>query len=150
MGDCYFYRKTMAKKSAPAKYEDKSGSQPELKPVFDKIKKMIAAYEKGNYCAKADKPGHYELYYNKEVEVAGRKYPELSFASALVQKGYVGFYFFPVYIDEKLKTRIDPGLMKMLKGKTCFHIKKDDAQLLQQFKQALSLGYADYKKRCWN
>lgn len=139
----------MAKKSAPAKYEDKSGQQPGLKPAFDKIKKMIAAYQEGNYRAKADKPGHYELYYDKEVEVAGRKYPELSFASALVQKGYVGFYFFPIYIDEKLKAQINPGLMKMLKGKTCFHIKKDDGQLLEQVKQTLALGYAEYKKRGW-
>lgn len=139
----------MAKKSAPAKYEDKSALQPELRPIFDKIRKMIAAYAKGNYRAKADKPGHYELYYDKEVELAGRKYPELSFAAALVQKGYVGFYFLPGYVDGSLKDKIGAELLKTLKGKTCFYIKKDDGVLFKQIKEALALGYDDFKKMGW-
>jgi hypothetical protein len=35
----------------------------------------------------------------KPVEVLGRKKDELWFASALIQKGYVGFYYMPVYGD---------------------------------------------------
>ena len=137
------------KKSAPAKYADKSAGQPELKPLFDKLRKLVAAYEKGNYRAKADKPGQYELYYDKEVEVAGRKYPELGFAGVLIQKGYVGFYFFPVYLDESFKEQIGAELLKTLKGKTCFHIKKDDEVIFSQVKEALAGGWQDYQQRGW-
>lgn len=142
----YIYRKGMAEKKgrAPAKYSDKSAGQPDLVSVFDQIKKLISKYSKGNYKVIADKPGHFELYYGKEVEIAGRKYPEVAFASLLVQKGYVGFYFFPVYIDASIKNKIKPELLKTLKGKTCFHIKKNDPVLLKQIGEALEAGNKYY------
>jgi hypothetical protein len=148
----YIYKKGMAKKDkrSPAKYSDKSAGQPELVSVYDQIKKLITKYSKGNYKVIADKPGHYELYYGKEVEISGRKYPEVSFASLLVQKGYVGFYFFPVYIDVSLKNRIKPELLKTLKGKTCFHIKKEDPVLLKQINETLEAGHKFYTDRGWN
>ena len=138
-----------ATKSKPAKYADKSAGQPELVPVFHAIKKMISFYARGNYKAKADKPGHYELYYNKEVEIQGRIHPELCFASVLIQKGYVGFYFFPVYTNDSLKQKLTPGLLKTLKGKTCFHIKNGDPVILQEIKEALQAGYDYYVSRGW-
>ena len=134
-------------KSKPAKYTDKSAGQPEIIPVFHTIKKFISSYAGGNYKAKADKPGHYELYYDKEVEIQGRIHPELYFASVLIQKGYVGFYFFPAYANESLKEKLKPGLLKALKGKTCFHIKNGDPVILQEIKEALQAGYVFYVSR---
>jgi hypothetical protein len=148
---CNFIKKTLAKaaKTKPAKYSDKSAGQPELVPVFHAIKKIISSYARGNYRAKADKPGHYELYYDKEVEHQGRTYPELYFASVLIQKGYVGFYFFPAYANDSLKQKLKPGLLKTLKGKTCFHIKNGDPVMLQEIKEALQTGYDYYVFRGW-
>ncbi len=134
---------------APVKYADKSDGQPELVSLFNQIKKIIAVYAKGNYALKADSPGHYELYYGKEIEQLGRKYPEILFAGLLIQKGYVGFYFFPIYVNVSLKNKLKPGLLKTLKGKTCFHIKKHDPELLQQIKEALHDGYEYYTSRGW-
>jgi len=136
-------------KSKPVKYSDKSAGQPELVPVFHAIKKLISSYAGGNYKAKADKPGHYELYYEKEVEIQGRIHPELYFASVLIQKGYVGFYFFPVYTNGAVKQKLKPALLKTLKGKTCFHIKHGDPVLLQEIKEALRAGYDFYVSRGW-
>jgi hypothetical protein len=138
-----------ASKRAPAKYADKSSGQPELIPLFNDLKKILSAYAKGNYKVKADKPGHYELYYGKEVEQHGRAYPELSFSSLLIQKGYVGFYFFPIYTNESLKDKLKPELLKTLKGETCFHIKKNDPILLQQIKEGLQYGYEYYSSKGW-
>jgi hypothetical protein len=147
-----FIKNNMAKttKSKPVKYADKSAGQPELVTLFSKIKKIISAYAGANYTVKADKPGHYELYYGKEVEIAGRQYPELCFAGLLIQKAYVGFYFFPVYIDATLKSKLNAELLKTLKGKTCFHIKKQDDFLLKAIKEALQCGYAYYSSKGWN
>ncbi len=137
------------KKSKPVKYADKSEGQQELIPIFEAIRKDISAYACGNYTVKTDKPGHYELYYGKEVEIMGKQYAELCFAGLLIQKGYVGFYFFPVYVQEGLKSGLDPGLLKALKGKTCFHIKKQDAGLVKAIQKALKLGIAYYTSRGW-
>ena len=138
-----------AAKTKPAKYEDKSAGQPELVSLYSAIKKLIAPYAKGKYSVKADRPGQYELYYGNEIEHLGRKYPEISFAGLLIQKGYVGFYFSPIYVDLSLKNKLKSELIKTLKGKTCFHIKKEDPVLLQQIKDALQIGYEYYTSKGW-
>jgi hypothetical protein len=51
---------------------------------------------------------------------------ELWFAGALIQKGYVGYYFNPEYASGNGGKAVTPELMKCLKGKSCFHIKKAD------------------------
>ena len=131
------------------KYSDKSEGQPELLILFNEMKELLRPYAKGNYILSGDKPGQYEIYYKKEVEIPGKKFSELMFAGLLIQKGYVGFYFFPIYMDEALKKKIAPELLKCLKGKTCFHIKKNDPQLLTQIKQALRSGVDYYSSQGW-
>ena len=79
----------------------------------------------------------------------GKKYPELCFASLLVQKGYVGFYFFPMYLNTALKQKISPALLRCLKGKTCFHIKKNDPGLFKQIQDALDAGLDFFSSRGW-
>src|ERR1700680_3534769 len=132
------------KKSPPTKYSDKSNGQPELLPLFESIKGILSEYVEGNYILKGDRQGLYEVYYDKEIEIIGRKYPQLWFASILIQKGYVGFYFFPIYVQPELKGKLEPVLLKCLKGKTCFHIKKNDPQLMQAIGQALQVGFEAY------
>jgi len=55
----------------------------------------------------------------------------------------------PVYVDTSLKEVFKPELIKLLKGKSCFHIKKLDSQLEKQIEDALKKGYDLYKKRGW-
>ncbi|HYE53484.1 MAG TPA: hypothetical protein VD996_01525 [Chitinophagaceae bacterium] len=150
--------KAAAKKSASKKptvkertikYEDKSAGQPDLIPIFDQIKKMASPYVKGHLVVSGDKPGQYGLVSDKVVEVAGRKKDDLYFMGILIQKGYVGFYFMPVYVDPAIKNKLAPELVKCLKGKSCFHIKKNDPALMQHIKDALKVGYEDYKKKGW-
>lgn len=142
-------KKVVAGKDKPIKYEDKSPGQPELMPVFNQLKKLIAPYGKGTMVVRGDKPGQYHLWSDKEVELKGRKTPDVYFAGLMVQKGYVGFYFTPVYADPGLKSELHPQLLKCLKGKSCFHIKKNDPELMEQVKQALEIGYEDFKRKGW-
>jgi hypothetical protein len=143
-------KKTSKKKELSIKYEDKSKGQPEeLVTIWQNIKKLMEPYVKGDMKPLGDKPGQYTLINHKPVEIEGRKRDELWFAAVLVQKGYVGFYFMPVYGNSKLTDVFKPELLKCLKGKACFHIKKDDPQLYGQIKEALKLGYASYKNRGW-
>jgi hypothetical protein len=130
------------------KYTDKSPGQPELTPIFEAIKKLLLPYEKGTMKL-ISSPGQVVLISKKPVEILGRKRDDLWFASALVQKGYVGFYYMPVYGDPKVKELVKPGLLKCLKGKACFHIKKYDKEIISQIKDALNVGYNLWHKRGW-
>lgn len=142
-------KKVVAGKDRPIKYEDKSPGQPQLIPIFKQLKKLITPYGKGTMVVRGDKPGTYGLWSDKEVELKGRKMPDVYFVGLMVQKGYVGFYFMPVYANPGLKSELHPQLLKCLKGKSCFHIKKNDPELMEQVKQALEIGYEDFKRKGW-
>jgi hypothetical protein len=71
------------------------------------------------------------------------------FASIIIQSKYVGFYYMPIYTDTGLKDVFKPELLGLLKGKSCFHVKKLDAGLEEQISKALEIGYDLYKKRGW-
>src|SRR5262245_56448224 len=114
---------SQTKSETGIKYTDKSPGQPELTPIFEAIKKLLLPYEKGTMKLTSS-GGQVALISKKPVEILGRKKDELWFAGVLVQKGYVGFYYMPVYGDPKVKELIKPELLKCLKGKACFHIKK--------------------------
>src|SRR6478736_1805075 len=131
------------------KYSDKSPGQPQLIPIFEEIKKMLAPYKKGTMKLSGGFDGKVALVSKKPVEILGRKKDELWFAGALVQKGYVGFYYMPVYADPSIKKLIKPELLKCLKGKSCFYIKKFDKEVFSQIKEALALGYKEWHERGW-
>ena len=119
-----------------------------LQDIFDKLKPLVAAYS-DRLTARYDEPGRYELWSDKEVEVPkhGRdgtvKKNGLMFASIIIQSSYVGLYFTPIYSDPELGERLDPGLMKTLRGKSCFHIKTRDAEMMSRGRRrpGQGLGY---------
>jgi hypothetical protein len=98
---------------------------------------------------KFDLDSKYDLWSFKDVEIAGRKRKEVYFAGLIIQSSYVGFYYMPIYTETKLKEVFEPELLSLLKGKSCFHIKKLDANLERQIKNALKTGYELYEKRGW-
>ena len=130
-------------------YSDKSLGQPQLLPIFEEIKNMLAAYEKGTLKLLGGSEGKVGLVSKKPVEILGRTRDELWFASALVQKGYVGFYYMPVYTNPSIKKLIKPELLKCLKGKSCFYIKKFDQEIFSQIKEALAIGHKEWSHRGW-
>lgn len=120
----------------------------ERKEIFDQIKKLIKKYEP-LFTARSDFGSRYELWSEKDIEIAGRKRKEIYFTGLIIQSSYVGFYFMPIYADTSLKDVFEPELLSTLKGKSCFHIKKLDKKLLSQIKKSLEIGYKLYKKRGW-
>jgi hypothetical protein len=137
------------KKEIKIKYSDKSEGQPELVPIFEHIKKMLLPYVKGSLELVGGYGGMLCLVSQKPVVIEGRKKDEMWFAGILVQKGYVGFYYMPVYANPDMKKVFKPELLKCLKGKSCFHIKKNDPVIMEQIKESLKIGYEMYKERGW-
>jgi hypothetical protein len=142
-------KKAAPKKEPTIKYTDKSAGQPELIPIFEAIKKMMMPYQRGSLKMIGGKGGMLCLISQEPVIIDGKKREELWFAGLLVQKGYVGFYYMPVYTSPEIKQVFKPELLKLLKGKSCFHIKKNDPVIMEQIRESLQLGYMLYKERGW-
>ena len=70
-------------------------------------------------------------------------------ASIILQKGYVGFYFLPIYLEPGLAKKLPPDLRKLLKGKTCFYIRKWTPELKKDVQAALEIGKKDFARRGW-
>lgn len=99
-------------------------TQEELLEIFNEVKALMEPYEKGTIHARANLQGRYDLWSDKDlVDPLGKKRKEMAFAALIIQSGYVGFYFMPVYNSERIPEVIGPELLKCLKGKACFHIK---------------------------
>jgi hypothetical protein len=122
--------------------------QDELVKIFNRLKKLLKKYE-NPLTPKFDLDSKYDLWSFKDLEIDGRKRKEVYFAGLVIQSKYVGFYYMPIYTDSTLKDFFQPELLKLLKGKSCFHVKKLDDNLEKQIAQALDKGYKLYKKRGW-
>lgn len=120
--------------------------------IFSKIRTLLLQYQPPY---KAREGGvknklSLELWAEGEYEVFGRKRTEVYFAGLIAQKGYVGFYFMPVYSDEAaMKAIFSERLLRLLKGKSCFHIKDLDEQLEKDIANALEAGFQLYKQHGW-
>jgi hypothetical protein len=126
-------------------------TQEQLLEIFNALKKEVKPYEKGNLKPDIDIEGKYSLSAHKPgIFVQGKIRSEAAFVGLILQSGYVGFYYMPIYTDtEDIKPEIPPALLKTLKGKSCFHIKAVDKELLEDVRHAMEVGYAQYKKNGW-
>ena len=120
----------------------------DLNEIFQAVKALMQVY-RPPLIAKMEDESHFDLWSQKDLVIEGRKRKEVYFAGLVIQKGYVGFYYMPVYIDTAVKTVFKPELLALLKGKSCFHIKKLDDPLQQQIESALQLGFEQYQQRGW-
>lgn len=119
-----------------------------LQEIFNTLRSLMAEYQPP-FVARMDDSSHFDLWSEKQVVIAGRKRNDVYYAGLIIQKSYVGFYYMPVYTNTELKEVFHPDLLKLLKGKSCFHIKKLDPQLMDQIRAALKIGFEQYQKNGW-
>jgi len=126
-------------------------SQEQLQEIFNALKKEMKPYEKGHIKACADTAGKYDLWSQKPgIVILGKPRPALGFVTIALQSTYVGFYYMPIYCNyEAMSGKLSPDLLKLLKGKACFHIKTTDKELMKQVGVAMKVGYEGYKKNGW-
>jgi len=78
----------------------------------------------------------------------GGKPVPIQLAAVILQKGYVGLYVMCIYMNPAANDKL-PNLKKLLKGKSCFHVKMLDDVLKREIEEALVIATAEYKKRGW-
>lgn len=121
---------------------------PDLPVIFNELRPLLARYSPPLQ-SKRDEPAYYDLWSFKDMVIADRKRKEVFFAGLIIQKSYVGFYYMPVYAEPEIRQFFKPELLRLLKGKSCFHIRKTSPQLLEQISDALDLGFKQYQERGW-
>jgi len=121
---------------------------PELLPLFEQAKTLLEPYAR-YLSVRKDEPGYYDLWSERELVVDGRTRKEMFFAGLIIQKHYLGFYFMPVYTDEAAREFFGPEMLSLLKGKSCFHLRKLTPDLEAQITDALRRGFDLYKERGW-
>lgn len=121
----------------------------ELLAIFEKLKGLLKKHE-NPFVSKIDTVSRFDLWSEKEIVFAGKKRNEMYFAEVGIKSGYVGFYYMPIYLaPDELKKSLAPELLKLLKGKSCFHVKRLDDKLLGQIEDALNIGAKMYKDMGW-
>lgn len=86
---------------------------------------------------------------DKPTIIDGRKKDQVYFASVILYPTYVGFYFMPVYTETEVSALFSAELLTLLKGKSCFHLKKSSPSLLEHIETALQKGYDVYREKGW-
>lgn len=91
----------------------------------------------------------YQLWSQKAVAIDARPPKEVYFAGLIVQKGYVGLYDVPAYAQPDIEKLFAPELLRLLKGKSCFHVRRLDDALIGQIRDALDAGHRVCEERNW-
>ena len=79
----------------------------------------------------------------------GGKPVDLELATLISQTDFVGFYLMPLYIRPALARKIPKPLRKLLRGKTCFHMRAADEEMLENVRLAVDAGTQLYRDRGW-
>ncbi len=119
-----------------------------LIPLFDEAKRILEPYA-AHFSVRHDEPGRYELWSEKDVVIEGRTRSEVFFAGLIIQKSYVGFYYMPVYTTDEARAFFGPEMLTLLKGKSCFYLKKLTPAIRDQMRRALDGGLELYRARGW-
>jgi len=120
----------------------------DLDLIFTTIRDQLKSYSPP-FTQKQDVAGAYDLLSIKDVIIAGRKRKGVYFAGLILYKTYVGFYYMPVYAEPEIKAVFPVELLALLKGKSCFHIKKLDDKIQNQIRFVLDFGLKAYQERGW-
>lgn len=117
------------------------------KAIFEKLKNALEKCTPPMVVKKGSSGLSFELIGNKPVPYGYDKkiIPGMFFASVAQRKDSVAFYFFPSYMNTSLE-EIAPSLYKCLKGKTCFHFKKEDQVNEKELNALLKKGMSAWKK----
>ena len=144
----------------PAKSSKKTGKLTEvsgdgsLEGVYVELKKILARHAPPFKLCDVGVRNKLsaQLVVPKPVAIPGAyggKPVNVQMAAVILQKGYVGFYLMCIYVNGKAKKEISPALLRLLKGKSCFHLKKLDDGLKKDIEAALVMGTKAYRERGW-
>lgn len=121
----------------------------DLIEIFQTIRASMQPYETLGFNSRVNSDTEYDLWSDKNVMLLGKKKNEIYFAGLKIMTNSVTFHFMLIYTNPEVKELLHPDLLKLLKGKSCFHFKKLDQIMMEHVSHALDIGYKAYKKNEW-
>lgn len=121
----------------------------DLIEIFQTVRAAMQPYETFGFNSRINSDTEYDLWSDKNVTLMGKQRNEIYFAGLKIMKSSVTLHFMLIYIQPEVKELLHPDLLKLLKGKSCFHIKKLDETLMDHIAVALEVGYKAYKQNEW-
>ncbi|MDQ8004111.1 MAG: hypothetical protein REI64_04870 [Pedobacter sp.] len=121
----------------------------DLIEIFQTVRAAMQPYETLGFNSRINSDTEYDLWSDKNVTLMGKQRNEIYFAGLKIMKSSVTLHFMLIYIQPEVKELLHPDLLKLLKGKSCFHIKKLDETLMDHIAIALEVGYKAYKQNEW-
>src|ERR1043165_6136482 len=113
-------------------------SKNDLRPVFERLKKIFAPYEPQMDVATDTK----NIYILNTRYLLKKNYP-LAFGGVRLGKNYVSYHLFSIYATLDESIAMSPALKKRMQGKACFNFTTIDEAL---FKELTKLTKAGAKK----
>ena len=113
------------------------------KETFEAVKSVLVAQSEGMLVTQ-DGPTGYALHVAGPIELAGRNLPDLFFAAVREGKHDTALHFFPIYSHPQRFADLPAPLRKKMTGKSCFHIKTADVELLDAVAAMLARGREIY------
>jgi hypothetical protein len=111
--------------------------------TFEALRSVLVAQSNGMQVTQ-DGPSGYALHTRGPIELAGRNLPNVFFAAVKEGKNDTALHFFPIYSHPQRFEDLPATLRKKLTGKSCFHIKTADAELLDAVAAMLARGREIY------
>jgi len=120
----------------------------DLIAVFSKLKEILQQYEPP-FSHKTDTKTGFDLWSFRDVEISGRKYPELFFGAVTARGKYVSLYNMAIYMNKELTEGFSPALKKKLSGKSCFHLTELNESILSEIEDLFQKSFRYYKDNGW-
>ena len=142
-------------KQAKVKQTKPEAVEDSLEGVYEELVKILQRHGppfRSDVPCLAEGKRSFQLTVPKPVTIPGAyggKPVDLQMAAAILQNGYVGFYLMCLYMNGAAKKKLSPALLKLLKGKTCFHVKTLDDRLRKHIEAALEMSTMVYRERGW-
>jgi hypothetical protein len=125
------------KRAAARKTTEPDG---DTRAVFDALRAILSKTAAG-LSIKTDTDRAYYL----ESPIPYRKKP-LMYGAVVINKSYVSYHFFPVYMFPELLDGMSPALAKRMQGKACFNFRAVDADAFAELAKLTRAGLARFRK----
>lgn len=120
----------------------------DIEEIRAKLKEILSGFL-GPLKAKVDDPNNFELCGTIEAMQGKKKVDGIYFGSLMPKEKDVRFYFFPAYTHADSFEGLSDTLKKFKKGKSCFHVKYLDEDLIKEIEEMVGQGVELYQQDGW-
>jgi hypothetical protein len=146
-------RKKARSPKTAARSAKSTSTSPSLNDTYATLQKILSLYAPPLLFSSTEKPKPWiRLTIPRSIAIPGiysGKPIHLEVASFTPQKDSISFHYLPLYMNPALKSKLPPALTKLLKSKTCFHIKSLDSTLAEHINTAIEEATSFYRSRGW-